>query len=77
MRNLALRFRPTMLGGIPAASICYIYVESFQSFEAGPDAAKSITPLCVNLEELREQVDRLKAELDEIVTEARSEFGAR
>ncbi len=75
IRSLALRFVSADAGQLPGPGRCYVYVESGNRFE--PDRGVALTPLCVSARELEEQVNRLKVELDEIVTEARSEYGRR
>lgn len=73
MRTLALRFLLPGPGDLPGPGISYIAVET----PTRDDTDIILTPRCVTLTEIQEQIARLRRELDEIETEAKSEYGSR
>jgi hypothetical protein len=73
MRTLALRFRLPRPGDLPGPGVSYIAVETCTR----SDEEIILTPRCVTLSEIQEQLARLRSELDEIETEAKSEYGSR
>lgn len=74
IRSLALRFATPDPDELPGPGGGCIYVESGARLAGG---AQAITPFCLTIAEFESEVARLKAELDEIVVEARSEYGIR
>lgn len=66
-RSLDLEFRKPSKNDLPGPSSAYIYLKTFttEKDKNGKDLFL-ITPDCVTLKELDEQIDYLKKELDEI-----------
>jgi hypothetical protein len=73
MRTLALRFRLPERGELPGPGVSYIAVESCTRM----DTDILLTPRCLTLSEIQDEISRLRRELDEIEAEAKSEYGSR
>jgi hypothetical protein len=72
--SLDLAFTDDRKSDIRHGPIAEIYVKTYSS--RGTDGAPLITPVCVTIEDLEYQVDRLAKELDAIRTKARIKFAA-
>jgi hypothetical protein len=63
---------PLKEGGHPGHAIARIYVKCFGQSEK--DGVPIITPDCVNLGEIEQQIERLRVELDRIGETAKGKF---
>jgi hypothetical protein len=60
-------------GDLPGPGVSFVAVETYTR----TDTDILLTPRCVALSEIQEQINRLRRELDEIEAEAKSEYGSR
>lgn len=72
-RSLDLEFGKPSKNDLPGPTNAYIYVKTYSCEKD----QIFITPDCVTLRELDEQIDRLKKELEEIRKKAKQKFSQK
>ena len=70
--NLDLEFIDDQKSELPHRPIAHVCVKTYG--RAVTDGPPQITPGCVTIREIEYQIDRLKSELENILTKARAKF---